>query len=293
MTSEIYTKNITKSSRHPFNLTITITILASIFFHTFVVLLLNFLAPYINFDANRSLVDRSIVIEKAPVSILKKYRTKGVEDGMLDSVSINPSSSSPGQKSRPHKKVKAAGKKTNFSSLKLNFNSMDRGKILIAPGRPKSLKDLVNADLPYITKDDKLKARFFSKSNLQIMLVPPKGIPEDQLNKSELIFYGFRKRIEQSYISSIYTAYDDFILKNPRFVFTPSEGKEEKLVAKISYDKNGNIRVLKIISASENLKIQRFFENVMKGVGYLPNPPTSLTKEEDEFTIYYNLIINS
>jgi len=291
MTSEIYTNNITKSSRHPFNQTIIITILASFFFHTFVVLLLNFLTPYIKFDTNKSLVERSIVIQKAPVSILKKYRTKGVKDGMLDSVSINPTSSSPGQKSRPHKK--AAEKKTNFSSLKLNFNSMDRGKVLIAPSRPKSLKDLVNADLPYITKDDKLKARFFSKSNLQIMLVPPKGVPEDQLNKSELIFYGFRKRIEQSYISSIYTAYDDFILKNPRFVFTPSQGKEEKLVVKVSYDKEGNIRVLKIISASENLKIQGFFEDVMKGVGYLPNPPTSLTKEEDEFTIYYNLIIGS
>jgi hypothetical protein len=76
------------------------------------------------------------------------------------------------------------------------------------------------------------------KSNVLVKLEVPKGVPEDELNKYELVFYSFRKRTALNYMNSFYNELNDFSATNPHLKF-PMTDKEETLTGRVTYDQNG------------------------------------------------------
>lgn len=144
-------------------------------------------------------------------------------------------------------------------------------------------------DLGIISPRDQGPINF---NNLSIGIKPPKGVKEDELNKIEQVFYGFQKRIYVTYINSLRRTYQDFLTKYPVSEFKSIRGNQT-LVGRAIYDRNGNVKSIKILKWSDNTLIQDFFETSLTNINAIPNPPEQILEDEEDFTIYYKLLINS
>ena len=60
----------------------------------------------------------------------------------------------------------------------------------------------------------------------------------------------------------------------------------------IVFDKEGNIVSIQIMRWSQSDEVQDLFEQTLKEIRSLPNPPKALLENNEEFNIYYNLKIN-
>ncbi len=129
------------------------------------------------------------------------------------------------------------------------------------------------------------------KSNVLVKLDVPKGVPEDELNKYELVFYSFRKRTALNYINSFYNELNEFSITNPHLKFPMTE-KEQTLTGRVTYDQNGDVVKISVIKWSEEKKLQEFFLDVLKDMNKLPNPPKVIVRN-GEFHVYYSLTLNS
>lgn len=133
--------------------------------------------------------------------------------------------------------------------------------------------------------------RALGKSNVLVKLDVPKGVPEDELNKYELVFYSFRKRTALNYINSFYNELNEFSTTNPHLQF-PITKKEETLTGRVTYDLNGDVVKISVIRWSKEKKLQDFFLEVLKDMNKLPNPPKVIVKN-GQFHVYYSLTLNS
>jgi hypothetical protein len=148
-----------------------------------------------------------------------------------------------------------------------------------------------------ILKQDALKSFSFNHegiaaqkiSNFEIRYERPEGVSEDELNSDEKAFYSFYKRSYASYVSKLYATYDEIAVNRPRL----NKDFENKhlLVARIDYDENGNIIMVKILKSSESDDVHYFFEETLKKLT-LPNPPKIFLKKKKQFSIYYQVQIN-
>lgn len=129
-----------------------------------------------------------------------------------------------------------------------------------------------------------------NSSELNIKFELPEGVPEDELNQRELVFYSFQKRTVESYINSFVKELNEFKRKNPRTDF-PLTKKKQTLAGKITYDKNGDILSIKTLAWSDIDKLQNFFMDVLKNIESIPNPPIDIL-ENDQFAINFILTIN-
>lgn len=133
--------------------------------------------------------------------------------------------------------------------------------------------------------------RALGRSNVLVKLDVPKGVPEDELNKYELVFYSFRKRTALNYINSFYNELNDFSRTNPHLEF-PITKKEETLTGRVTYDENGDVVKISVIRWSNEKKLQEFFLEVLKDMNKLANPPKVIVKN-GQFHVYYSLTLNS
>jgi len=129
------------------------------------------------------------------------------------------------------------------------------------------------------------------KSNVLVKLEVPQGVPEDELNKYEMVFYSFRKRTALNYINSFYNELNDFSRTNPHLKFPMTE-KEERLTGRVTYDGEGNVVKIKMVQWTKEQKLQDFFLEVLKDMNSLPNPPKVIVRN-GEFHIYYSLTLNN
>ena len=118
----------------------------------------------------------------------------------------------------------------------------------------------------------------------------PKGIPQDELNKYEQVFYSFQKRTVLAYINSFMHELNDFELQNPHLDF-PIVQDPEQVAGKITYDHNGDILKIDTLKWSDEKKLQDFFMNVLKNMNSLPNPPKELLNK-GTFAINFVLSLN-
>lgn len=132
--------------------------------------------------------------------------------------------------------------------------------------------------------------RAFGQSDVMVELEMPDGVPEDELNKAELVFYSFRKRTALNYVNSFYTELTDFNTQNPHLNFPMTENTES-MTGRITYDKDGNIVRIKMLRWTDKDKLQQFFLQVLKNMNSLPNPPEIIIKD-GEFHVYYSLTVN-
>jgi hypothetical protein len=128
------------------------------------------------------------------------------------------------------------------------------------------------------------------QSDIAIKMEVPKGIPQDELNKYEQVFYSFQKRTVLAYINSFMHELNDFELQNPHLDF-PIVQDPEQVAGKITYDHNGDILKIDTLKWSDEKKLQDFFMNVLKNMNSLPNPPKELLNK-GTFAINFVLSLN-
>ncbi|MCO4794098.1 MAG: TonB C-terminal domain-containing protein [Bacteriovoracaceae bacterium] len=172
-----------------------------------------------------------------------------------------------------------------------------------------SQKDMARVRLPKVTvqsvqrqkgmKRDLMKqlgpgtttAKVANKSDIQVHFEPPEGISEDELNSVEKMFYSFQKRTFEGYFNSFITTYNRVIQLRPRLKKTLNR-EVHHLTGRVTFDRNGNIVSIKILRWSQDDNLQKLFEETLKEIKSLPNPPKDILGKNEQFNIYYQLKIN-
>lgn len=238
--------------------------------------------------------------ETKPLNILD-MRTVGVEEGKRDSIPLQKSVKTP-QKNVIDKKLKV--KDLSFNSIEneaiAEFKKTRPGKESLLKKRKKpntnlsitnsKIKNFLTSD-PYDSTPADQLARL-DEADVQFDLVVPKGVPEDELNKHELVFYSFRKRTALAYVNSFQKQLNTFETQNPHLRF-PLTRDPETIAGKITYDKNGDILRIETLKYTQITKLQDFFMEVLQDMSSLPNPPKEIVNDREQFVINFVLEVNS
>lgn len=126
-------------------------------------------------------------------------------------------------------------------------------------------------------------------SDAVVSIEVPDGIEPDELNKYELMFYGFQKRTAINYMNSILKNLNKFQKTHPHYKL-PNE-ERFLMTARVTYDSEGNVMQIKMIRWTHVNELQNLFENVVKDIDQLHNPPKALWEKQGEFSMYYTLEI--
>jgi hypothetical protein len=135
------------------------------------------------------------------------------------------------------------------------------------------------------------RAAGIQNSDILVNLEVPEGVNPDELNKYELMFYGFQRRTAINYINSFYNNLNKFQRENPHLAF-PMTADKQIMTGRLTYDEKGNIKQIKMIRWSNQDKLQDFFLNVLKEMDTLHNPPQALWEKNGEFSIFFSLVVN-
>ena len=135
------------------------------------------------------------------------------------------------------------------------------------------------------------RAEVLKSTGFNLHFEPPEGIPEDELNSMEKIFYSFQKRTFMGYVNSFMSSYLDTLNHYPQ-IQSVLRGERHLLTGRITFDKEGNIVRIKILRSSQNDELHRLFERTLTNIRSLPNPPKAIIEDKDQFNIYYQLKIN-
>ncbi|MBI2518769.1 MAG: hypothetical protein HYV97_00045 [Bdellovibrio sp.] len=130
-----------------------------------------------------------------------------------------------------------------------------------------------------------------SKSSFNFKMSPPHGVPLDQLNSSEKIFYTFNRRTFETYINAFLSTYRQISTNHPQI--DPKLAQDvHRLVGKLTFDRNGNIISIKMIKWANDDLVQKLFLDTLTNINAIPNPPKALLDNRGEFYIYFQLNIN-
>lgn len=135
-------------------------------------------------------------------------------------------------------------------------------------------------------------ATAFKATDLDFEIEHPEKLPKDELNSIEKIFYSFEKRMILIYYYSLYTAYNKLLLSRPQLRKTLFD-EDHDVKGKITFDHRGDIVTIKFLKGSTNDYVQELFEETLRGINSIPNPPQAFVEDDGKFTIYYHLKINS
>lgn len=135
------------------------------------------------------------------------------------------------------------------------------------------------------------RAEIIRNTGFNIHFEPPEGVKEDELNSAEKMFYAFQKRTFVTYLNSFVKTYQQTLLKKP-LLKNELKSARHLLTGKIVFDKEGHIIKIQILRSSPSDEIHHLFEETLKEIRKLPNPPADLIKKDKNFTIYYQLNIN-
>lgn len=126
-------------------------------------------------------------------------------------------------------------------------------------------------------------------SDAVVSIEVPEGIEPDELNKYELMFYGFQKRTAMNYINSILSNLNKFQKSHPNYQL-PSSSRI-LMTARVTYDPEGNVMQIKMVRWTHVNELQNLFENVVKEIDQLHNPPKQLWEKQGQFSMFYTLEI--
>jgi hypothetical protein len=135
------------------------------------------------------------------------------------------------------------------------------------------------------------QAASLANSNIAVNLEVPEGVSPDELNKFELMFYGFQRRTAINYVNTFYKNLDKFQSANPHLKFPMTESKQV-MTGRLTYDERGNIKQIKMIRWTNVERLQDFFLDVLQDMDTLHNPPQALWEKTGEFSIYFSFIVN-
>jgi len=128
-------------------------------------------------------------------------------------------------------------------------------------------------------------------SQFDIHIEPIGSIEEDELNSMDKTFYSFNRRVSINYIRSVLKTYHYMDSLN-KSLDRSLKNSKDILSARVTFDKLGNIDRIKILKSSNDDNIHNLFEQALRGMSALTNPPSAFIKNRDYFSIYYQLRIN-
>lgn len=128
-----------------------------------------------------------------------------------------------------------------------------------------------------------------SKSAVNMQVEVPEGVAEGELNEYELMFYGFQKRMMEKYLNSIILQVREYERKYPQKSLIP-EGNHV-MTGRVTFDSSGNIKQIKMVRWTNAETLQAMFEDVLKSMDQVPNPPKQLWDKHGDFTVFYNLTV--
>lgn len=267
----------------------------------------------------QSLQERAIQVSQIPPSLLKKYRSVGVRGGSKtfqmktppgSPVSKNKKTNQPSSASNPKnlslKNLQAKIEDTNkqvaksseakFPLKKKEIKAAENGLPLTALRSDQAVENFrrqerMRRDMVKGLGTQSTQAEILGRAGFNLHFEPPDGVPEDELNSTEKIFYSFQKRTFVTYVNSFMSTYQQMILNKPQIQSTLRNDKH-LLTGKIDFDKEGNILRIKILRSSNSDDVHNLFEKTLKEIRSLPNPPDALVDGKDTFTIYYQLSVN-
>jgi hypothetical protein len=126
-------------------------------------------------------------------------------------------------------------------------------------------------------------------SDAVVSIEVPDGIRPDELNEYELMFYSFQKRTAINYAHSILKNLDKFNKRYPNYKLT--ENSRIMMTARLTYDEKGNVKQIKMLRWTHVDEMQNLFEDVVKGIDQLHNPPKALWQKQGEFSMFFSLEI--
>lgn len=135
------------------------------------------------------------------------------------------------------------------------------------------------------------RAASISNSDILVNLEVPEGVNPDELNKYELMFYGFQRRTAINYVNAFYKNLDKFQRENPHLQF-PMTNSKQIMTGRLTYDAKGNVTQIKMMRWSNEDKLQDFFVDVLKDMDTLHNPPQALWEKTGEFSIFFSFVVN-
>ena len=188
---------------------------------------------------------------------------------------------------QPNKKV-AASAKTQTKAPSLRPGTMP----VAAPAAMAGIK-YARDDFKKMASDPTIQggADILSTKRVSLNFEVPEGKDATELNESQLKLYGFLRRGSIKYVNSLSAEIEQFELQNPHLHF-PLIDHKQTLTGRLVYDNQGNLKQIKMVRWSNNDKLQAFFENVLKRLENLQNPPKELWAETGEFTVFVTLQIN-
>jgi hypothetical protein len=136
------------------------------------------------------------------------------------------------------------------------------------------------------------RSEILNHTGFNLHFEPPEGISEDELNSVEKIFFSFQKRTFTTYVNAFLSTYQQKLLNKPQ-LGPALKNEKHLLTGKIDFDKEGNILKIKILRSSKSDEVHHLFEETLKEIRSLPNPPKALVENRNQFTIYYQLSINN
>lgn len=147
-------------------------------------------------------------------------------------------------------------------------------------------RDMMKEMGPQVGQSD-----IITRTGLNLHFEPPDGVSEDELNSVEKKFYSFQKRTFVSYVQSLLSVYQQKLINRPQ-IENIVKNETHLVTGKIDFDREGNILRIKILRSSPSDEVHNLFEETLKAINRLPNPPDLLIKDREQFTIYYQLRIN-
>jgi hypothetical protein len=130
-----------------------------------------------------------------------------------------------------------------------------------------------------------------SKSLMNMQVEVPEGVAADELNQFELQFYGFQKRLVSKYLNSIELQVREY---EKRFSMqTLGVAGKHTMTGRVTFDSDGNIKQIKMVRWTQADKLQSLFEDILKSMIALPNPPKMLRNSSGEFVVFYTLTVDN
>lgn len=130
-----------------------------------------------------------------------------------------------------------------------------------------------------------------TKSLMNMQVETPEGVSMDELNKFELMFYGFQKRMMEKYFSSIVLNVRNYEKRYSLQTLIPQG--QHTMTGRVTFDSDGNIKQIQMVRWTQADKLQAMFEDILKSMQTLPNPPKMLRNKDGEFVVFYTFLIDN
>ena len=243
------------------------------------------------------------------VSVIKrpnKFRNVGKKNGSkLNNIIVKTNPTPFNQRSFSYAKTKTSSKNLTLdkirtsksATLKIPPQQINK-KIKLPKLENTDQENAINFSVEKIDLKNKFRqavvspeeAYFLNKTGLDIHFETPEGVDINDLNKQELVFYSFKKRIGETFVNSVLSSYQKYKLSNPHHLI-PAPNLAEQVTGRITYDRQGNVKVIKVLKWSTDDNTQEFFEQALQNIKNLPNPPKDILRNKtNDFDVYYTIV---